>query len=72
MGVSSETGSVINFRSLLISSDALRQKRAELLALREKVSNAERAVSAANKNKRAVRWTESISRRHSDCDRVRL
>ncbi|MDI4238047.1 hypothetical protein AAFX91_41205 [Bradyrhizobium sp. 31Argb] len=44
MVVFNKTGSMNNFQSLLISVDRLEQKRAELLALREKVSNAERAI----------------------------
>ena len=41
---SNKIGSENNFQSLLISLDRLERERAELLALREKVSAAERAI----------------------------
>jgi hypothetical protein len=44
MVVSNEAHSSKDFRTLIIQADRLERERAELLALREKVSDAERAT----------------------------
>ena len=46
MAVSIEAGSKKDFQTLIVDVDRLEQQRAELLALREKVSIAERATAS--------------------------
>jgi hypothetical protein len=57
MAVSTEAGSKKDFQTLIIYVDRLEQERAELLALREKVSDAERATPSL-----ASRFQESPSK----------